>query len=115
MLRRRIFPLVLAALLGVGAAAARKPGDPIRPGFNLFSREQDVQLGNEAAQQVRKQYQAVQNSFLQNYLKRVGERLANTKEAKESGFPFNFTLVNEGSINAFALPGGPMFVFTGLM
>src|SRR5262249_27257254 len=52
---------------------------------------------------------------LQDYLKRVGERLAATAEAKQSGFPFNFTLLNVPEINAFALPGGPMFVFTGLM
>lgn len=115
MLRNRLLSLTLAVLCAASAASARRPGDPFHPGFNLFSRQQDIQLGQESAAQVRKQYQVVQNQFLQDYLKRVGERLATTKEAKESGFNFTFTLLNEPSINAFALPGGPMFVFTGLM
>ena len=72
-------------------------------------------MGLETSQEVRKKYEAVPNPFLQGYLKRVGERLAASKEAKESGFNFQFTVVNEPSVNAFALPGGPMFVFTGLL
>jgi len=111
----RIMSVVCSGVLLAGAASARNPGDPLKPGFNLFSKQQDVQLGQEAAQQVRQQYQVVQNPALQNYLKQVGERLANTNSAKQGGFPFNFTLLNVGEINAFALPGGPMFVFTGLM
>ncbi len=74
-----------------------------------------MQVGQEAAQQVRQQYEPVPNQFLQDYLKRVGDRLAAAPEAAQSGFKFTFTLVNEPSINAFALPGGPMFVFTGLL
>lgn len=115
MLSKRFFTIAGGGVLLAALCLARNPGDPLKPGFNLFSKQQDVQLGQEAAQQVRQQYQPVQNPYLQDYLKRVGERLANTPEAKQGGFPFNFTLVNVGEINAFALPGGPMFVFTGLM
>jgi hypothetical protein len=102
--------MVLAA-----AAQARKPGEEIKPGFNLFSKQQDIQLGLQAASEVRKQYQAVQNEELQNYIRRVGERLAAQKSPRESGFQFTYTLVNDKSVNAFALPGGPTFVHTGLM
>ena len=45
----------------------------------------------------------------------MGDRLAATSEAKQSGFGFTFSLLNVGEINAFALPGGPMFVYTGLI
>lgn len=86
-----------------------------QPGFNMFTKQQDIQLGQEAASQVRQHYYAVQNTFLQDYLKKMGRRLAATPEASGSGFPFTFTLLNEKSVNAFALPGGPMFVFTGLV
>jgi beta-barrel assembly-enhancing protease len=86
-----------------------------KPGFNMFTKQQDIQLGREAASQVRQHYYAVQNTSLQEYLKKMGERLAATAEASGSGFPFTFTLLNEKSVNAFALPGGPMFVFTGLV
>ena len=115
MLPRRAISVALAVLLVAGAAAAREPGEQIKPGFNLFSKEQDVQLGREASKQVLQQYQPVQNQFLQNYLNQIGQRLASTPEARKSGFPFNFTLLNDKSVNAFALPGGPMFVFTGLL
>lgn len=102
--------LVLAAAQ-CGFAAREAP----RPGFNFFSKQQDVQLGQEAAQQVRQKYQVVQNPFLQDYIKKVGDRLAGTPEARESGFPFTFTLLNDPQVNAFALPGGPMFILTGLI
>ena len=115
MPRKQMIYLLLAAALGITPCGARRPGDPIRPGFNLFSRQQDQQLGLETAKEVHQKYQAVESRYLQDYLKRVGERLASAKEAKESGFTFQFTLVHDPSVNAFALPGGPMFVFTGLM
>jgi predicted Zn-dependent protease len=109
----RLISVSLAA--AVLACAAREPGASLKPGFNMFSKQQDIQLGQEAAQQVRQQYEVVQNPFLQDYLKKIGNRLASTPEARDSGFPFTFTVVNDNSINAFALPGGPMFVHTGLL
>jgi Zn-dependent protease with chaperone function len=109
---RFLYPFLTFML---AASAFAQPGGDLKPGFNLFSKQQDIQLGREAAQQVRKQYQVVHNQFLQDYLNRVGQRLAATPQAVESGFPFSFTVVNDPSINAFALPGGPMFVNTGLL
>src|SRR6266478_2919944 len=100
------------ALTLVVPAIARKPGELIKPGFNLFSKQQDVQLGQQAAQQVRRQYRVVQNQELQDYIRRVGGRIASQREALASGFQFTFTLVNNPSVNAFALPGGPAFVHT---
>ena len=105
-------PLIVCLLAGV--ALARRAGDPLRPGFNLFSKDQDVQLGQENAQEVLKQYEVVQNQSLQEYIRRVGDRLAAAPEARGSGFKFTFTLLNVPQVNAFALPGGPMFIFTGL-
>jgi len=83
--------------------------------MNFFSKQQDVQLGREAAQEVRKEYPTYRNAFVQNYVKQIGERLAAAPEARESGFPFTFTVVVSPKVNAFALPGGPMFIFTGLL
>jgi hypothetical protein len=93
-------------------SAWRKPGEPLRPsGLNFFSKQQDVQLGQEAAAEVRKQVIVVQNQFLQDYIQRIGKRLAAQPEAGD--WPFNFTVVLDPNINAFALPGGPMFVNSG--
>src|SRR6185312_4637946 len=114
MSRSARIPGIFATLL-VASALARKPGEPIRPGYNMFSKQQDIQLGQANAKQVREQYQAVNNQFLQDYVRRVGNRLAEQPEARESGFEFSFTVLNVGEINAFALPGGPMFIYTGLL
>jgi hypothetical protein len=111
---KRILTIVMAVVLAV-PALARKPGEAPKPGFNLFSKQQDVQLGLQAASEVRKHYHAVPNQELQDYVRRIGERLAAQKDARESGFQFTYTLVNDKSVNAFALPGGPTFVHTGLI
>lgn len=112
---RRPLTWILALFLGAAAWAARRPGQELKPGFNFFSKQQDVDLGQTNAKQVLQQYEVVQNQFLQDYIRRVGDRLAAAKEAKESGFPFTFTLLNVQQVNAFALPGGPMFIFTNLV
>jgi beta-barrel assembly-enhancing protease len=83
----------------------------IKPGFNLFSKEQDVQLGKEAAAQIEQQVQVVNNRELTDYINRLGQRLASFPEADK--YPYTFKVVNDPSINAFALPGGPIYVHTG--
>jgi len=107
--------LGIFATLFVTAALARRAGEPLRPGYNMFSKQQDIQLGQANAKKVREQYKAVNNQFLQDYVRRVGNRLAEQPEARQSGFEFSFTVLNVGEINAFALPGGPMFIYTGLL
>src|SRR5690348_15781401 len=111
---RQLGIMVLVAC-GLTAAWARHPGDPIKPGFNLYSRFTDIQIGQAAAFQVKQQYRVVNDPFLQDYLARCGGRLAATPEARQSQFPFSFTTLNVPQVNAFALPGGPMFIFTGLL
>lgn len=105
---------VAAVLFLTGLVFAQGPSR-FHPGFNLFSKEQDVQLGQENAAQVRKQMPIVKDPFLTEYVNRVGKKLAASQEAQESGFPFSFEVVADPSINAFALPGGPMFINTGLL
>jgi len=105
--------ILLASAASVGLA--RNPGDPIKPGFNLYSKQQDIEVGKQAASMIRQRYQPVQSQDLQAYVKKVGERLAETPTASGSGFPFSFTLLNYKEVNAFALPGGPAFVFVGLI
>ena len=110
---RRYLPIALLTLVFVPGCAARKPGEPLKPGFNLFSKEQDIQLGREAAAQVRQQLPIVDNRELQNYVSQIGQRLAQQQGAED--YPYSFTMVNDPSINAFALPGGPTFIHTGLL
>jgi len=105
---------LLVALLFSTLALAQGPHH-FQPGFNLFSKDQDIQLGKESAAQVRKQMTVINDPVLTNYVNLVGKRLANSQEARDSGFPFSFEVVADPSINAFALPGGPMFINTGLL
>jgi predicted Zn-dependent protease len=104
-----ILNLVLASL-----SWAQGPTQ-FHPGFNLFTKEQDVQLGQENAAQVRAHMKVIRNPVLTDYVNKVGRRLVAAREAQESGFPFTFEVVADPTINAFALPGGPMFINTGLL
>lgn len=115
MFSTRIRMTVVALMLATVAGAARRPGEPLRPGWNLFSKQDDVQIGQQNAKQVLEQYEVVKDKFIQDYVQRLGQKLASEPEAKASGFNFTFTVLNVDQINAFALPGGPMFIYTGLL
>jgi Zn-dependent protease with chaperone function len=86
---------------------------PPQPGWNLLSPQQDVQLGKEAASEVEQKYPVIHNSEVNSYLTSIGEKLAHTKYAGD--FPYTFGLIADKAINAFSLPGGPVYVNTGLM
>lgn len=101
------------ALAAAVACATRQPGDPLTPGYNLASPQEDIELGKQAAAEVRQQVQVVQNPQLQSYIQNIGKKLAAQTQAGD--WPYEFTVINEPSINAFALPGGPIFVHSGLI
>ena len=83
---------------------------------NKYSPQQDVELGLKAAAEVRKQFPVIQDEKIAVYLTKIGDRLvaAAPRELKEPVYQFSFTPVNVKEINAFALPGGPMFVHRGM-
>ena len=83
--------LALLAALTLSACAGRQPGAPIKPGMNFFSAQQDIELGKQAAEEVRQQMDIVKNQALQDAVRRVGDRLAATTPAGSGGLLFNFT------------------------
>lgn len=85
----------------------------LKPGFNLFTRDQDIQLGREAATEIENKLPMVRDAQLNAYVERVGRKLARSPYA--GNYPYEFHVVNDKNINAFALPGGPVFVNTGLI
>ena len=89
----------------------------VTPPKNKYTPEQDVQIGREAAAEVRQQYPIISDSQIHNYLERLGDRLveAAPRELNNPAFEYSFTPVNLKDINAFALPGGPMFVNRGMI
>jgi Zn-dependent protease with chaperone function len=83
---------------------------------NRYTPQQDVELGREAAAEIRKQYPIIENEKIARYLTKLGDRLvaAAPSNLKEPVYQYSFTPVNLKEINAFALPGGPMFVHRGM-
>jgi Zn-dependent protease with chaperone function len=109
----RAAALATVASLSVSALFAQTV---IKPPKNKYTPKQDVELGREAAAEVRKEYPIIENERIGRYLNRLGDRLvaAAPPELKEPVYEYSFTPVNLKEINAFALPGGPMFVNRGM-
>lgn len=100
----------LAVLLLAGNMAWGQQLKSLKPGFDMFTPQQDVQLGQEAAAQVEKTQPVVKNAQIDSYINELGHRLAQSPHA--GTFPFSFHVIYDKNINAFALPGGPIFVNT---
>ena len=104
--------LAMACLLGVLAACATNPVTG-RSELSLISEEQEVQMGQQGAQQVVQTMGLVDNQGLQQYVQEIGARLAARSE--RPNLPWTFGVVDDPTPNAFALPGGYIFVTRGLL
>ena len=100
--------LLPSALWGVGTFQ-------LKPGFNLFSVQQDVQVGKESADQMDKQLPLVRDPEILQYLNNLGKKLASYAPNNRPDFVWQFKLVDSREINAFALPGGYIYVNRGAM
>lgn len=109
MRKRSLALLLTCAVLALGASQKKLP----KPGWNLFSKQQDIDLGREYAKQIERQMYVVPDKELTDYVNRVGMRLV--RQGQLDDYPYYFKVVQEDSINAFALPGGPMYIHTGLI
>jgi beta-barrel assembly-enhancing protease len=109
---RRVLLLALSIPLAVYAQKAPKQTE-VKVQRTSITRDQELQIGKEAAGQVEREMEVMQNPEIERWLNQIGQRLAKAPEA--NAYPYYFKLVNDPSINAFALPGGPMFVHTGLL
>ena len=95
--------------LSGGEAQAALPHASV--GFNLFSPEQDIQLGEASAEEIMRQVVVVRDERTRRYVQRLGERVA--AAAPGYKFPYKFVVVASPEVNAFALPGGYVFVNEG--
>jgi predicted Zn-dependent protease len=85
----------------------------IQPGFNQYSPEQDVELGREATAEVNRQMPVLPESNpVTKYVQQLGQQLA-AHAPGPNQWPFSFHVVNIKEINAFALPGGPIYINVG--
>jgi hypothetical protein len=104
------FFLGLSLLLVPGSSAQRTQ---LKPGWNQFSPQQDIELGKRAAGDAEKQLPLCNAPRVDAYLTELGMRLAQKLPTGGVRYPFEFHCVNDKAINAFALPGGYVFVNRG--
>ena len=100
--------ILLCVIASQGAQARVQPSS----GFDLFSQQEEVAAGKQAAAEIPKQLPLLPESDpVSRYLSRLGQELAS--HAPGEKWPYAFRVVNQKEINAFALPGGPIFVNLG--
>ena len=113
---------IAAVAMFVGAAVTVPIPQPVAAqvsiqrspsGFNVFSTQQDIELGRQSAVEVERQVPLLNDSRTNSYLTQIITRLA--AQATGTKYPYTIKAVNSTEINAFALPGGPMYVNRGLI
>lgn len=123
---RRALPsgavLALAFILAVPAgmqAKDNKKKDPdaigdrdVGKGINFYSLEKEIALGKGLAQEIERQAKIVDDPLVSEYVNRVGQNLVRNSDAK---VPFTIKVIDGEEVNAFALPGGFFFVYSGLI
>jgi len=86
---------------------------PLRNGWNLFTPEQDVEFGSALAQQADATLNWSYDSTADDYIRSLGLQL--TEFAPGYKYPYEFRIFQDSSIQSFALPGGVIYVSSGLM
>lgn len=105
--------LLFLAGLVVPSAASAIERLKFKPGFNLFKPGQDVELGREAAGQADKQLPLLRDPQVVQYISALGHRLVSFAPNNSPDYVWQFKVVNSSDINAFALPGGFIYVNRG--
>lgn len=94
----------IASLVAVVAALATVAGRGTR-----ISRAQEVEIGQRVAREVESQYRTYESPTVT----RIGQRLASVSDRPD--LPYRFRVIDRPEINAVSLPGGPVYVFEGLL
>jgi predicted Zn-dependent protease len=103
----------LLAILIVGGLACATVPYTQRTQLILVGEEQEAQLGAAAYQEVLQKANVVRDPAVNEAVRRVGERIA--RAVDEPGYDWEFTVIDDPrQVNAFALPGGKVAVYTGL-
>jgi len=85
--------------------------DHIKPGFNLFSVEQDIEIGRQSEAEAERQLPLLRDSFTERYMNDVVSNLA--RNVPGARYPYHVRVINANEINAMSLPGGPLYVNRG--
>jgi predicted Zn-dependent protease len=108
--------IVLALLVAAGAmgdGCVRGKGGGTRP-LVFLTWEQEIELGRQAAPEFEKEFGGrYRDLAVQAYVRSVGERIS--RSTTHPDLPYQFAVLNSQIVNAFALPGGPVYVTRGLL
>ncbi len=112
-MKTRIGHIALVAPLLLVAASCATSG--INAGqINFISTEEEIRLGKSLAAEIEKEQPVLRNRALTKYIGEVGKRVA--ARSGRQNVPYRFKIIdNDDEVNAFALPGGPVYVNTGLL
>jgi hypothetical protein len=110
LVARPLLAVLITVAMAAGVAEAQTN---IKPGFNLFSAEQDLEIGRQSAGEAERQLPVMNDREVNDYINRIGQKLA--ANAGGPRFPYTFKVVNASDINAFALPGGPVYINRGII
>jgi predicted Zn-dependent protease len=110
--RRRCLAILLPLCAPLLATCAVNPATGAHE-LNLVSESEEISMGREAAASVPKQTPYYADSGVQSYVRELGLRLA--AHSERPGLPWEFHVVDDPAVNAFALPGGFIFVTRGIM
>jgi predicted Zn-dependent protease len=105
----RLLPAVVALCL---AACATNPATGKRQ-VNLMSEAQEVSMGQEADAQVKKEMGVYSDANVQEYVSGIGMKLA--KASERPNLPWHYTVADTPAVNAFALPGGYIYITRGIL
>lgn len=104
--------LILACLLGVTAACAVNPVT-LEKEFMIISEEKEISIGARSDPVIVQQYGLYDDPALQDYVKEVGQKLV--KVCARKNIDYHFKLLDSDDVNAFALPGGYIYLTRGIM
>ena len=121
--KRSLFALILIWTMGVLPAASiaqqtRTQGQTqITAPKNKYKTSDDIKIGNRAAGEAEQMYPVIDDAMVENYISSLGDRLvaAIPAQFQHPEFDYRFKVVNASDLNAFALPGGPMYVDRGMI
>ncbi len=109
----RQYLIVMGLVWGAIIAACATAPYTDRSQFIIVSASQEVSMGAQAAQQVKQKEHVSQDKAAGSRVRGIGERIA--KVANRPDFKWEFTVIEKQDLNAFCLPGGKVFVYTGLL
>jgi len=109
----RRFAWVLAALAAILLIACARAAYTNRSQLLLISEGQETALGLQAAQDVLKKEKESRDELQNERVRRVGRRIA--QAANKPDYTWEFHVIEKDTVNAFCLPGGKVFVYTGIL